>query len=125
MFKQSWTCFYYLLISIIYRFGIGFSLSYGAYYTQQNDIIIFVPIGISFILTLYFVINLPFKHLRHNYRSALIHISELIILFIAYYYKNRIKYTYFEYRNNSFEVVIICIAFICLCCIVSIIIVCY
>lgn len=63
-------------------------------------------------------INLPFKSTIHNYRSVVIHISEMIILWTANYYRSMKSNTAEEIRAHltipcyiEIGVILICVVF--------------
>jgi succinate dehydrogenase hydrophobic anchor subunit len=73
----------YIFLTIIKRFLLGFSMSY----FNENENVALILLSISFCFALYSISNLPFAEVYHNYRSNFCHITELTIIFAAYYYR--------------------------------------
>lgn len=74
----------YIVISMIYRIVLGFVISLSL--TDIYGTLVVLFISMTFIL--FNIINLPFKSVVHNYRANLIHLTQLVILLVANYYRS-------------------------------------
>ena len=71
----------YIPLLIIYRFALGFCMSY----FRDCSFVTLYLLGLSLPFIIYNLVNLPFQNSFHNYRSNVCHITELIIIIVANY----------------------------------------
>lgn len=55
---------------------------------NEHEISSMIIIGFALGFIIYFLVNLPFSNPLHNYRAGVCHVSFIIILFVAMYYRN-------------------------------------
>lgn len=108
----------YIVISIIYRFVLGFVIS-----VILNDIygtLFVLFISITFIL--FNIINLPFKSVLQNYRANFIHLTQLFTLFVANYYRSIMANTPLNQKSHTHKPAMILIILLILCAIFSLVV---
>lgn len=74
----------YFTVTIAYRSGIGLYLA-TANEDSQSTLIV-MALSLSFLL--YNLINLPYAKAYHNYRACICHITQMVCLFVAMYYRS-------------------------------------
>lgn len=82
-FKGSWVCSIFIPLTVMYRICLGFYCAV----KSDDDYSTLVTIGISMAFVLYAIVNLPFTEASQNYRSCICHVTMLMILFNANYYR--------------------------------------
>ena len=80
--KSHPVCQLYFVVSLIYRFCLGYYIADQAEYLMSS----LIAIGICMFYMLYTLLNLPFRQAYQNYRSNLCHLTQLIILVVGNYY---------------------------------------
>ena len=106
--KSDPVCQLYFVVSLIYRFCLGYYIAVEAEYLMSS----LIAIAISMFFMLYTLVNLPFKQAYQNYRSNLCHLSQLIILVVGNYYGNMMFNEPWEkkaYLFNAAEVQLVAI----------------
>ena len=98
-FKENFVCRSYILISILYRMTLGFCMALKNDYDEASLILL----GISMTFVLYNLINLPFSDYVQNYRCNLIHITQLIIILCANYYRSMNLNTPIPIKGRLFQ----------------------
>lgn len=83
-FKNSFVCLIYIPVSVLYRAVIVLYLSTNIEY--QYSTLLVLAVAIAYIM--YFLVNLPFADYYQNYRAALCHLTQLITLLAANYYRS-------------------------------------
>jgi hypothetical protein len=74
----------YVPISRVYRIALGAMMA--ANLEDMYSTLFFMFIAGIFLM--FNIINLPFKSVLHNYRANFIHLTQLITLFVANYYRS-------------------------------------
>ena len=74
----------YVPISILYRITIGAMMA--AKVEDMYSTLFVMFIAGAFLM--FNIVNLPFKSVLHNYRANFIHLTQLITLFVANYYRS-------------------------------------
>lgn len=83
-FKENYVCRMYVPFSIIFRIVLSCMLVYNVQNIYGTLFVLFVSIG----FVMFNLINLPFASALHNYRATCIHLTEIIILISANYYRS-------------------------------------
>jgi hypothetical protein len=66
-------------------------------YFNENENVALILLFVSFCFAFYSLSNLPFIQTYHNYRGNFCHVTELVIILTAYFYRTVI------YKNNNTE----------------------
>lgn len=108
----------YIVISIIYRFVLGFVISVNLSDIYGTLFVLFI--SITFIL--FNIINLPFKSVLQNYRANFIHLTQLFTLFVANYYRSIMANTPLNQKSHTHKPAMILIILLILCAIFSLVV---
>lgn len=114
-------CKIYIPFSILYRITLGLYCSMTTH--NENSTLLILVFVLFFII--YNLVYLPFKNLYQNYRSNLIHFTELVILFTANYYRNMKKNTPMNIKAHIHDPAFIELVFIVFCVTVSMLVLLY
>jgi hypothetical protein len=93
----------YIPISFVYRVCLGLFIALKNDYDYATLLIL----AVSFLFIMYNIINLPFKNPIHNYRCNLAHITHLVTLFSANYYRSMKMNTPMEIKGRDHTVAIL------------------
>lgn len=105
----------YILISIVFRMGMGFYMAVANDHRYGNLFIL----AISFCFLLYCLANLPFNEAYQNYRALVCHCTQLVILIVTNFYSIMKNHESPEIVARIFTPAKIQIGLIILCVIVS------
>lgn len=89
---------FFIPLTIVYRMALG------VFCAIKNDYeygTIFI-LGLSLCFTLYIIVNLPFTNPLENYRTALIQVTIIFILFTADYYRTMKSTTAYEVKGRIY-----------------------
>ena len=114
-FKPDFVSKFYVPLVIIYRIFIGIYISYN--HTYELGTLLMIGLGIAFLM--FDMINLPFTNVYENYRSNIIYISHLVILFTTNYYRSMKSTTPIEIKSHLHSAAIVELSAIAVCVVVS------
>ena len=98
-----------------------FRIGLGVYIACENDWNegAFFAIVFSFFFLVFNIANLPFRNVRDNYRSVLIHITQFVVLYVTNYYRSMKSNTPMGTKAHIHTPVYIELSLISLCVVVS------
>ena len=116
MFKHNILCRLYVPFTIFYRIAISVSIAVNI----DNLYGTLLPLLICLIFLLYHIINIPYVSTLHNYRSTTIHITELIIVLVANYYRTMLSNTDLNIKSHKHNAAILVYASLMVCILFSV-----
>jgi hypothetical protein len=96
--KRNLVCQLYFVVSLVYRFTLGYYIAVKTEYTLSSLMIV----GISMVFVGYNFINLPFRDAYHNYRACVCHLAQLVILFVSNYYDSMTENEPLKDKSHNF-----------------------
>lgn len=111
----------YVPFAIIYRIAISVSIAanidslYGT----------LLPLLICLVSVLYHIANMPYVSTLHNYRSTAIHITELVIVLAANYYRTMLSNTDLSIKSHKHSVALAVYVCLMVCTVFSLIVTAY
>ena len=82
-FKRQKICQVYFVISILYRYILGYYIGAKTNDGLQSLVVVFF----SLLFLMYNFVNLPFNSALHNYRANICHLSQFVMIMVANYYE--------------------------------------
>jgi len=110
-FKASFAMRMYIPLTILYRFSLGFCMSY---YREHPYVTLYL-LAINMAFVLYNLINLPFQNAYQNYRANICHLTEFVIILVANYYNVMKSNIPIQERNKLTSAAVIEILCIIIC----------
>lgn len=114
-FKDTFVCRCYIPLTFIYRVSISLYISLQHEFPETTLIVL----AFSLFFIMYNIINLPFMSAIQNYRSNIIHITQLVILLSANYYRSMKLNTPIQVKSKLTTVSIIELIMISICVLIS------
>lgn len=114
-FKANFICSVYIPLSLFYRIAMAIYLSSQTDYQESTLLIL----ALTLAYLLYFIINLPFTDWFQNYRAGLCHLTQLIILLTANYYRSMKSNTPLSIKSRQHTFAVVELVMILLCVVVS------
>ena len=114
-FKPDPVSKFYIPLVILYRMAIGVYISYN--HSYELGTLLMIGLGMAFLL--FDLVNLPFSNVYENYRSNVIYVSHLIILFTTNYYRSMKSTTPIEVKSHLHTAAIVELSALAVCVVVS------
>lgn len=115
MFKHNIMCRLYVPFTIIYRIAISVSIAANI----DSLYCTLLPLLICLVFVLYHIANMPYVSTLHNYRSTVVHITELIIVLVANYYRTMLSNTDLNIKSHKHNAAILIYVSLMICTLLS------